>query len=378
MKGKLHAQNPGMSYNELQKELSKEWRTMSADDKQVWIDMARDGHKTHRIPGSSGKSSAASKKGVMLPRGPRSAYTLFYQCARKQLSEERPELSFREFPTICSQLWRNMPEEEKVLWQADAAHDRERYEKELLDMASKQSAGAPSRGRVSDSEWSSQEPQSRSSTPKSGGSGRSGNSKRNASKNVVNDDLGALFVTSPRDRSASSTWADIDIWQPLGMSTSKGVASAGSRKRKNSELVEGFSPLSPEKHSDDGDSPLQLHSELSGKFGHFTLFIISVDRLVVGNDLPPLSLSLGRIYRDQSHESKEDHSAEYVDTFDDLAAEGHNIFDICGDDEDSHLHHDPLFFPIGHPSSSKSNDGMNSFLGFHHDDIFGHESSYFS
>lgn len=76
------------------------------------------------------------------------------------------------------------------------------------------------------------------------------------------------------------------------------------------------------------------------------------------------------------HESKEDHPTHYVDSFDDLAAEGHNIFDIC--DDDSHLlHNDPLLFST-QPSTSKSNDGLQSFLGFHHDDIFGHESSFFS
>lgn len=268
MKGKLHAQNPGMSYNDLQKELSKEWRTMSTEDKQVWIDMAKDGQKSQRIPGSSGKATAGLKKGVMLPRGPRSAYTLFYQCARKQLSEERPELSFREFPTICSQLWRNMPEEEKVLWQADAAHDRERYEKELLDMASKQSI-FHSRSRGDSESSSAQETQYRANAPsRGGGSSRSGHSKRNALKNDINEDdlrLNAFWMGSPRDRSSSHNWPDIDIWQPIASTSSSsnsGVAPSSSRKRKNSDHFDEF--LLQDRPDDDVGSPLQMHSELSG------------------------------------------------------------------------------------------------------------------
>jgi hypothetical protein len=65
----------------------------------------------------------------------RSAYTLFYQCARKQLHEARPELSFQEYPTICSKIWREMPENEKMLWKNDSINDKIRYEQELLALA---------------------------------------------------------------------------------------------------------------------------------------------------------------------------------------------------------------------------------------------------
>mmetsp|Transcript_21470 Transcript_21470/g.31140 ORF Transcript_21470/g.31140 Transcript_21470/m.31140 type:complete len:502 (-) Transcript_21470:281-1786(-) len=141
MRDKVLAQNPDYSYNQIQKELSKQWRTMSREEKQVWVQMEKDvkAQRESDNVSSDGSKKGLCKKGLSLPRGPRSAYTLFYQCARKQLSVERPELSFREFPTICSQLWRNMPDDERALWQADAVRDRERYEKELLAVASGQS-----------------------------------------------------------------------------------------------------------------------------------------------------------------------------------------------------------------------------------------------
>lgn len=74
-----------------------------------------------------------------LPRPARSAYTLFYQVARKQLSIEKPELSFQQFPTVCSKIWREMPPEQHALWQEDARQDMERYQRELLEMVAQRS-----------------------------------------------------------------------------------------------------------------------------------------------------------------------------------------------------------------------------------------------
>lgn len=348
MKSKFHAQNPGMSYNELQKELSKEWRAMTAADKQVWIDMAKRGQKSQHAgsSGGGGGKSSASKKGVMLPRGPRSAYTLFYQCARKQLSEERPELSFREFPTICSQLWRNMADEEKQLWQADATQDRERYEKELLDMASKQSIYSSHASDDDKGVNHAPEAQSSSSIDIKHHTDRGG---------------GSDFNRAYRDRSSSSTWQDIGMWPDDQHGTlGGGVATASnSRKRKNYDH-EPFSPLLDDNHMD-----FPLHSDLgSGP-----------------SDLPPLSLSL-RPYSgresggDGKHDEHSNHS-HYGDSFDDLATMGHSIFDL-GVEDDSHIHHDMFPASSSAPSSTKSNDGLSNFLGFQHDDIFGHESSLFN
>lgn len=70
----------------------------------------------------------------------RSAYTLFYQCARKQLYQVKPELSFQEYPTICSKIWRDMPDAEKTLWKTDSLNDRRRYEEEMLALASSEVA----------------------------------------------------------------------------------------------------------------------------------------------------------------------------------------------------------------------------------------------
>jgi hypothetical protein len=71
-------------YNEIQKQLSVEWRQMSAASKQVWIDKASDvkrqldEYNTERVSqglavtkGKKGGDMRRVKKGIALPKGPR-------------------------------------------------------------------------------------------------------------------------------------------------------------------------------------------------------------------------------------------------------------------------------------------------------------------
>ena len=236
--------------------------------------MAKEGQKVHRATGQGCKTGPGHRKGVMLPRGPRSAYTLFYQCARKQLSEERPELSFREFPTICSQLWRNMPEEERALWQADSVQDRERYERELLDMAAKQTIYSPSVRDV-DVDYPPIAPYDRGKSMDMRGNGGGGNGDSQVDIDAQFDPYGL----SLRYRSSSSCWPDIgvDFWapntrqgegsitcpsppsSPSHVSSNRVSSSSSSqfKKRKSTHLIEGdYSPLSEKEYP--------LHTDLEG------------------------------------------------------------------------------------------------------------------
>lgn len=147
MRAECQKKEPNLTYNEIQKRLSVEWRQMPHSEKAVWIEKSNEVKKQlseyNEEMAAKGLDSSQQKKGDMrrvkkgiaLPKGPRSAYTLFYQCARKQLHEVRPELSFQEYPTICSKIWREMPENEKALWKNDSANDKIRYEQELLALA---------------------------------------------------------------------------------------------------------------------------------------------------------------------------------------------------------------------------------------------------
>jgi len=147
MRAECQRKEPNLTYNEIQKRLSVEWRQMPHSEKLVWIEKSNEVKKQlseyNEEMAAKGLDSSQPKKGDMrrvkkgiaLPKGPRSAYTLFYQCARKQLHEVRPELSFQEYPTICSKIWRDMPENEKALWKNDSANDKIRYEQELLALA---------------------------------------------------------------------------------------------------------------------------------------------------------------------------------------------------------------------------------------------------
>ena len=150
MRGQILLENPNYNYNQVQKELSSTWKNMSSEEKQVWVSMEGTMEEVPAVEYADDKLRPKRKKKEMqLPRGPRSAYTLFYQCARKQLASERPDLSFREFPTVCSQLWREMDPSERALWQQDAIKDRERYDRELLELAQKQRIDSDSVMKIS-------------------------------------------------------------------------------------------------------------------------------------------------------------------------------------------------------------------------------------
>lgn len=150
MRGQVLLENPNYNYNQVQKELSSTWKNMSSEEKQVWVSVEGTIEEVPAIEHADDKlRPKRKKKEMLLPRGPRSAYTLFYQCARKQLASERPDLSFREFPTVCSQLWREMDPAERALWQQDAIKDRERYDRELLELAQKQRIDSESVVKIS-------------------------------------------------------------------------------------------------------------------------------------------------------------------------------------------------------------------------------------
>jgi hypothetical protein len=72
----------------------------------------------------------------------RSAYSLFSQCARKQLLLEFPDLTAKDIPGVCSELWKNLPSSERALWQADAENDRLRYQRELSLLQQNSSPGS--------------------------------------------------------------------------------------------------------------------------------------------------------------------------------------------------------------------------------------------
>lgn len=137
MRDQVLLEKPSYSYNEIQKELSKAWKHMSRDEKLIWANAELDCPQP-----STSKRVTYPKRSASLPVPPKSAYSLFSQCARKQLLLEFPDLTAKDIPGVCSELWKNLPSSERALWQADAENDRLRYQRELSLLQQNSSPGS--------------------------------------------------------------------------------------------------------------------------------------------------------------------------------------------------------------------------------------------
>jgi hypothetical protein len=77
-----------------------------------------------RKKGEDGNEAEGRSKKPLTP------YMLFVQKARPQLVKERPELKFSEMGKELGAMWRDLPDEEKAKYKAEADEDRARYKAE--------------------------------------------------------------------------------------------------------------------------------------------------------------------------------------------------------------------------------------------------------
>jgi hypothetical protein len=78
------------------------------------------------------------KKPKSLPKRPLSAYNLYFQQVRKELSEESesdnsPKIGFHELGKIVGRKWRALAESERKVYQERAEEDSERYRREMAE-----------------------------------------------------------------------------------------------------------------------------------------------------------------------------------------------------------------------------------------------------
>ena len=76
-----------------------------------------------------------AKKEVSRPKKPLSAYIYFRQAYRERLKEQHPEWSSNEIMRHVSSKWSHMDRKLKEPYNEMAAHDKSRYDKQLLEFA---------------------------------------------------------------------------------------------------------------------------------------------------------------------------------------------------------------------------------------------------
>jgi upstream activation factor subunit UAF30 len=99
----------------------------------------RDAHtRNKRKPEGAKKKDKKKKRGKTKeivdptkPKGPKGPYLCFVSIRRPHLRKEKPKLSFQDIARELGAEWRSMSEGNRVKYEAMAAADKERYEREM-------------------------------------------------------------------------------------------------------------------------------------------------------------------------------------------------------------------------------------------------------
>jgi hypothetical protein len=93
------------------------------------------GKKAKKVPvqRKSKKKTAGkrAKKDPNQPKRGKTAYIFYTQEARPKVKKENPDMTFGEISRLVSEQWKNMSKEDKAPYEEKAAHDKERYEREM-------------------------------------------------------------------------------------------------------------------------------------------------------------------------------------------------------------------------------------------------------
>jgi structure-specific recognition protein 1 len=91
--------------------------------------------------GGSAKKKQRKKKDPNAPKKGMSAFMLFSNAIRATVKAESPELSFGDIAKAISEKWKVLDPAEKGKYEAQAAADKERYEREKKEYVTKQAGG---------------------------------------------------------------------------------------------------------------------------------------------------------------------------------------------------------------------------------------------
>jgi structure-specific recognition protein 1 len=94
--------------------------------------------------GGSAKKKQRKKKDPNAPKKGMSAFMLFSNAIRATVKAESPELSFGDIAKAISEKWKGLDPAEKGKYEAQAAADKERYEREKKEYFAKQAGGGGS------------------------------------------------------------------------------------------------------------------------------------------------------------------------------------------------------------------------------------------
>ncbi|KAM1535955.1 hypothetical protein FF1_014845 [Malus domestica] len=117
---------------EAYKEMKEEEASNLKKEKHEVLQLLKKKEKTENIVKEEQKKKK-KKEEKKKPKRPASSYLLFSKEARKALLEERPGTNSTTITAMISLKWKEMKEEEKKVWNENAAEAMEAYKKEVLE-----------------------------------------------------------------------------------------------------------------------------------------------------------------------------------------------------------------------------------------------------
>lgn len=140
-RSKVLAANPQLSFGDVCKELAPQWKAMSAEEKQPYIDLHLQDKK--RFLEQSANLTDEQKKALKQdkkqkrevkknkPKPGLSPYMFFVINKRQEVVKEAPEANFQYIGKILGTKWNEMTEEEKAPFTEMSKKDKLRYREEL-------------------------------------------------------------------------------------------------------------------------------------------------------------------------------------------------------------------------------------------------------
>ena len=123
-------------FKNLPEKEQRKWEKKADQDKVRYQEEMK-----HYIPvedpsgGGGGRKGKKAKKDPAAPKRNMSAYFLYSIDARPQVKADYPDATFGEIARHISERFKSLSEKERKIWDAKAAADKERYDREMAGYA---------------------------------------------------------------------------------------------------------------------------------------------------------------------------------------------------------------------------------------------------
>lgn len=158
--------NENVVFSEFSKKCAERWKTMVDKEKKRFHDMAEKDKKRYEQemanykPQKGEKTKGKKRKRSKDPNAPKrslSAFFWFCQDERPKVKEQNNDLSVGEIAKELGRQWNEVSDEVKSKYEALAAKDKARYEKEVKAYKGKKAKGSPAKEKGKKKEESEEE-----------------------------------------------------------------------------------------------------------------------------------------------------------------------------------------------------------------------------